>query len=296
MVSTLKEFELNFNDQFNYPYLFLNEIEFTMEFKTTILKHTKSKVIFSKIEEELWEIPKSVNQTLMTIKMQELKYQNISYADSVSYRLMCRYQSYYLFQHKEVVNYDYVMRIEPDTHFFCKTKYDLFDYMKRNQLSYGFSITLKEIPETIPTLFDTITKYIKQTKLTPLTYNLCHFWTNFHIIDTNFIKSNTYKKYFKYLEDNNNYFYERWGDAPVISLGLGLFRNASQIHHFSDLGYQHDKFVTCPNNPLIEVGVESRCRCPINFKEFFYDPGSCLPRFKNYEKIEFKKEHVDLLV
>lgn len=59
---------------------------------------------------------------------------------------------------------------------------------------YGFVITIVETPNTIPTLFDTLKRYMAENDIKPdermwefLTthggsqYSLCHFWTNFEV-------------------------------------------------------------------------------------------------------------------
>ena len=39
---------------------------------------------------------------------------------------------------------------------------------------------------------------------------------------------------------------QRWGDAPVHSIAVSLFLNASQLHFFDPIGYQHDDWRHCP--------------------------------------------------
>lgn len=55
------------------------------------------------------------------------------------------------------------------------------------------------------------------------------------------------------------FFYERWGDAPVHSIAASLFLNKSQVHHFDDIGYFHPPMTHCP---------QSRSK--------FHDNGKCL--------------------
>lgn len=79
-------------------------------------------------------------------------------------------------------------------------------------------------------------------------YNLCHFWSNFEIARVDVFDNEVYNKYFEYLESWGGFWQERWGDAPVHSLGLALTLNAEDIHYFRDIGYQHTTIVHCPNN------------------------------------------------
>ena len=39
-----------------------------------------------------------------------------------------------------------------------------------------------------------------------------------------------YEEYFRYLDQTGGFFYERWGDAPVHSLGAVMLLNSSQVN------------------------------------------------------------------
>lgn len=66
-------------------------------------------------------------------------------------------------------------------------------------------------------------------------YSTCHFWSNFEIGDMEFWRSSVYQEYFDYLDRKGGFYYERWGDAPVHSIALGLFEDSSKIHWFKDI-------------------------------------------------------------
>lgn len=103
--------------------------------------------------------------------------------------------------------------------------------MERTNKQYGFVITLTELKETIPTLWNHVLNYtnsrridIKNNKKLAFPYfmdenddyNTCHFWSNFEIGSLNFWRSSAYRDFFNYLDRTGNFFYERWGDAPGI--------------------------------------------------------------------------------
>jgi hypothetical protein len=67
-------------------------------------------------------------------------------------------------------------------------------------------------------------------------------WSNFEIGDLNFWRSEAYMKFFEYLDKAGGFYYERWGDAPVHSIGAALFAKKEQIHWFEDIGYKHEPF------------------------------------------------------
>ena len=76
--------------------------------------------------------------------------------------------------------------------------------------------------------------------------NYVTVWSNFEIGDLDFWRGEAYTKYFEHLDAQGGFYYERWGDAPVHSLGAALFANKDQIHWFKDIGYRHEPFQHCP--------------------------------------------------
>ena len=61
------------------------------------------------------------------------------------------------------------------------------------------------------------------------TFNGHHVWSNFEIASVKFFAGEQYQSYFDYLDRAGGFFHERWGDAPVHSLGVGLFANYDQV-------------------------------------------------------------------
>lgn len=51
---------------------------------------------------------------------------------------------------------------------------------------------------------------------------------------------------------------QRWGDAPVHSIGAALFARKDQLHFFNDIGYRHEPFQHCPQGDL---HLKSKCWC-----------------------------------
>ena len=93
--------------------------------------------------------------------------------------------------------------------------------MQENSLKYGFVISILELPNTIPTLWNSTQQWMKEVpelvpkdNLMPFvtapdgSYNLCHFWSNFEIGDLNFFRSKAYQSYFDYLDRFAHHFYQ----------------------------------------------------------------------------------------
>jgi alpha 1,2-mannosyltransferase len=288
IIGTLQNFQEQFNNQYNYPYVFLNDELFTDDFKDGIVSQVSANVEFGLVPQSHWSYPLWINQTKAAECRTEMGDRDIIYGYSESYRHMCRYFSGFFFRHELLSKYDYYWRIEPSVRFLCKIDFDPFVYMQETGKKYSFVISLDEFWETIPTLWKVTKEFIQSRKLEPSwfnyfqddqgDYNLCHFWSNFEIGDLRFFRSQRYLDYFNFLDQKGGFFYERWGDAPVHSLAVGLFLKKSEVLFFNDIGYHHAPFKHCPLNPLFE----SKCNCDLGVQLDESGQDSCVGRFLNY--------------
>jgi mannosyltransferase len=243
-------------------------------------------------------VPSWINHDLFIESTKILEEQDVQYATKVSYHQMCRWNSGLFYKHPALANMQYYWRVEPKVHFFCDVDYDVFRYMQDNNKTYGFTINLYDAPQSIPSLWPETLKFIAEhpeyvhenNAMKWLTdnirrpdhntkaqgYSTCHFWSNFEIADLSFWRSKAYEDYFNHLDRAGGFFYERWGDAPVHSIALGLFEDSSRIHwwvapigasmtprtdrpfRFRDIGYQHIPFFNCPNSPKCKGCVTGR--------------------------------------
>ncbi|KAF5391378.1 hypothetical protein D9757_001875 [Collybiopsis confluens] len=306
VVVSMKQFEDRFNKKFRYPYVFLNEEEFSDDFKKRITELTDSNVEFGLIPRDHWYQPDSIDETKASAARELMAKNQVIYGGSVPYRNMCRFNSGFFFRHPLLDKYRYYWRVEPDVKFFCDLDYDPFLIMQDQNKVYGFTVSLYEYEATIPTLWDTVKSDYSPLMLflQPLifvlefirenpelvspdnamdflsddggeTYNRCHFWSNFEIGDLNLWRSEPYMKFFEHLDKEGGFYYERWGDAPVHSIGAALFARKDQIHFFNDIGYRHEPFQHCPQGDAHKKG---KCWCDAS-QNFDYEWYSCLARY-----------------
>ena len=279
LVESIKQLEEKFNSKFNYPYTFLNDQDFSEEFKDTILHllPKEREVRFGKIDPEDWNIPDTVDKDQYKHGVELLDSEGVSYATKESYHNMCRFYSRTFYKHPLLKDIKYAWRLEPGVKFYCDIDYDVFKFMEDQNKVYGFVLNLYDSPQSVKTLWrDTLDflkenpeyineqgsfDWIKENMQKPVNFNItegystCHFWTNFEITNLDFLRAEPYERYMDYLESKGGFYYERWGDAPVRSLALGLFADKSQIHWFRDIGYNHFPYTNCPNS----AKCDSKC-------------------------------------
>ncbi|KAI8072858.1 nucleotide-diphospho-sugar transferase [Gongronella butleri] len=294
MRSSMQYLEDRFNRKFNYPWIFLNDEPFTDEFKELTSAMTNAEVHYGEIPKEHWGYPEWINTTHATACRKDMGRRGIVYGGSESYRHMCRFQSGFFYLHPLLDNLEYYWRVEPGVKFNCEMDYDPFKVMKDRNLKYGFTMALRELADTIPTLWATTVEFAKKypqyiyprTRADSMfsfvsedkgkTYNLCHFWSNFEIASMAFLRSPGYMAYFDFLDKKGGFFYERWGDAPVHSIAASLMLKADEMHWFYDIGYRHDIFEHCPTEPhWLTYG---KCYCDPG-QSFVLNGGSCTNRF-----------------
>ncbi|CCX12897.1 glycolipid 2-alpha-mannosyltransferase-domain-containing protein [Pyronema domesticum] len=278
ILQSMKDLEETWNHKFNYPWTFINDVEFTKEFKEKTQAMTKAECFYHTIPASDWDIPSWIDPELMSESADLLVENGVQYARMNSYHQMCRWNSGRFYHHPALQNYRWYWRVEPGVHFFCDIDYDVFRYMEDNDKSYGFVINIYDSPESIETLWPQTLEFLAEhpeyihpnnamgwltdSKNRPEHnrkangYSTCHFWSNFEIADMGFWRGEAYEAYFKHLDRAGGFFYERWGDAPVHSIGLGLFEDKDKIHWFRDIGYQHIPYFNCPSSPK----CKNRCQ------------------------------------
>jgi alpha 1,2-mannosyltransferase len=285
ILGSIREIEDRFNHQFHYDWVFLNDEEFSEEFKRETSRLVTGTTHYGLIPHEQWSFPDWIDTTKAAETRERMRQEKVIYGDSISYRHMCRYESGFFFRHPLMEQFDYYWRVEPGIKIHCDIDYDIFKFMKDNDYEYSYTISLPEYQATIPTLWETTRQFLKENPQYldqnnfmdwlsddgGVTYNGCHFWSNFEIGKLSFWRSEAYLSYFEFLDKAGGFFYERWGDAPVHSIAVGLFMDKKKIHFFDDLGYYHVPFNNCPVNE--QTRLEKRCTCnpsdDVTFKNYF---------------------------
>ena len=186
---SIRGVEDRFNRHYNYDWVFLNDAEFTEEFKNVTSTLVSGTAHYGKIPEEHWSFPSWIDQAKAEQTRETMRQKGIQYGDSVSYRHMCRFESGFFFQHPLLQAYEYYWRVEPDVEFYCDLPYDPFRIMEDNKKKYSFVISLYESEGTIDTLWDSVQKFMKKypqhlssnNSMSFLSdnggkeYNYCHF-------------------------------------------------------------------------------------------------------------------------
>ncbi len=166
VVESLKSVERHFNRWFHYPYVFLNDGDFNSTFKETVMNYTSSNVEFGKIGSEHWGYPDWTDSNVAKEGIRKQGDAAIMYGGMESYHHMCRFYSGFFYKHELLQKYDWYWRVEPEIKYFCDMTYDPFRQMAQNNKTYGFTIAVKELKETVPNIFRYASAYKRVNNLT----------------------------------------------------------------------------------------------------------------------------------
>ncbi|KAI9794897.1 MAG: alpha-1,2-mannosyltransferase (Kre5) [Piccolia ochrophora] len=166
VLQSIKSIERHFNRWFNYPYVFLNDGDFNSTFKETVDNHTSGSVEFGKIDASMWGYPDWVDEKVAIEGIAKQGDQAIMYGGMQSYHHMCRFYSGFFYKHELLQKYEWYWRLEPEIKYFCDITYDPFIRMAEANKTYGFTIAVKELKETVPNIFRYASAYKRLNNLT----------------------------------------------------------------------------------------------------------------------------------
>ncbi|RKF59785.1 Alpha-1,2 mannosyltransferase KTR1 [Erysiphe neolycopersici] len=287
---SIRQVEDRFNRKFHYDWTFLNDQPFDTTFKKVTSSLVSGQTFYGQIPKEQWSFPAHIDQNKARKVREDMAQRKIIYGDSISYRHMCRFESGFFFRQPLMNKYEWYWRVEPSIELFCDIDYDVFRYMSDHKKKYSFVLSLYEYVETIPTLWESVKKFIKAhpehisegNSMDFLSddggksYNHCHMWSNFEIGNLDWLRSKAYLDYFESLDQDGGFFYERWGDAPIHSIAASLLLKKEEIHFFDDIAYYHVPFTHCPTDEKKRLDLKCHCNPKNNFDWKAY---SCTSRF-----------------
>ncbi|WEW60994.1 O-glycoside alpha-1,2-mannosyltransferase 4 [Emydomyces testavorans] len=136
VIQSIKSIERHFNRFWHYPYVFLNDGDFDEKFKATVRNYTSAPVEFGKIEPTMWGYPDWIDHEVAKEGIRKQGDAAIMYGGLESYHHMCRFYSG-----------------------------DPFLKMIEHNKTYGFTIAVKELRETVPNIFRYASAYKRLNNL-----------------------------------------------------------------------------------------------------------------------------------
>ncbi|KAH9005165.1 glycosyltransferase family 15 protein [Lactarius hatsudake] len=285
----MQQIEDRFNAQARYPWTFLCDEPLTEDFKTRVSTITDSPVSFGVIPAEHWGPPDWINGTRAEQVRKNMGLLRIPQGDSARFRNLSRFNAGFLARQDILQSYRYYWRIQPGSQYFCDFLEDPFEIMREGKI-YAFNMALREMEQTVSTLWEAVYDFMQEHKLRintgsnlagfvtedEDTYTLCHYESSFEVVDMKFLRSPGYLTFFNYLDKKGGIFYERWDSASILSIALSLFLHKEKLVFQDGIGYRHGDIQYCPQGDAYKT---RRCACDPK-KNFDFDQRSCLGKWQ----------------
>lgn len=304
MLDSIHQLEARFNNEYHYDWVFLNEEPFSEEFIELTSNMVSGRARYGLIPKAHWSYPAFIDQQKAKEIRESRKWSLITYGSSESYRHMCRFNSLFFYKHPIMDEYQYYWRVEPHVKFHCDIE-DPFKFLRENKKKYGFTISMRELPNTIESLWETTRLYFKSLAKNYFdvsnnnllkfisdddgeSYNLCHYWTNFEVANLDIYRNELYEGYVQHLDKAGGFFYERWGDAPIHSIIFSLILEKEDIFMFQNISYEHTVAKSCPLDDVFRK--KARCICDPNDNWVITSESSCNMKFLEVGSCEKPKD------
>jgi len=286
LIGSLSSLKKHFLDRFPYPVIAYVEESFRPEWKHRVILKTG---ITPKFERVHFEIPEFLNP-----KDIPQYYPPGTTLHPIGYRHMCRFFSGTIYRHPSLEPYDYYWRLDTDSRLLSEIRYDLFEFMERENYRYGYCSIVMDGPVYTEQMWSVVKEYIEAQKITPSflddyiedgEWNLSLYYTNFEIAALEFWRSKQFSDFFDHIDRSGGIYRYRWGDHAVHLFAVAMFMNRDEVYRFKDIGYYHYPVI---NLPFPQI-VRSLGRLPMRFylliiHNFFLPPFTRPPEFPVFIK------------
>jgi len=196
---------------------------------------TRSTVYFSRV---IFQLPSFID-------VSKIAKTACSTRHPIGYKHMCRFHALGVYQQPimKVLDIDFALRLDDDSLFIRNVTYDMFDYMRRNGLLYGYVSMVSDVAECIVGLREAVDFYVRNESLTPHFFHqwplLRMYYNNFELSSVSIWRSAEYLKFIRYIDELGGIYYVRWGDATIETFAVTLFVPRQRTKQLPGIGYQH---------------------------------------------------------
>ncbi|KAI9278551.1 nucleotide-diphospho-sugar transferase [Phascolomyces articulosus] len=163
---TMRDLEDNFNKHHNYPYIIFSNELLKTEHKELVSSLTKGDVIFHELDKYTYGFANDTDRGRADVATEKLK-NVVVFGDNEEFRFRARFMAGLIFRHPALKDLDFYWRFDPGTEYTCPISFNPFQYMFENKLKLTFSIAPYEPFEAMPTLCDSLSKYLKDNPNLP---------------------------------------------------------------------------------------------------------------------------------
>jgi hypothetical protein len=242
-LNTLFEYFIQY---YNYPVIIFVEEDFLESYKNKINENINFTVSYElikfKTHEEIND--ERVEKVLIT--------HNGTQKWPLGYRSMCRFWTGDFVNNDIIKKYRYIWRMDSDAFLKNAIEYDVFENMSTNNIGYSYSNVCEDEEEVCLGLKDFCEKYFTEKNISFQWDSYKMFTTHVEIIDTEILKNTIYYDLYTKIDETNNFYIHRWGDAPIRYI---VVTNLNIPSSKLNIDYIHGNDGSGRREQLINTGV-----------------------------------------
>lgn len=262
----------NYNDKFRQSIIIFHEGDFTPEDQQAVAKG-RAEISFQEIE---FNIPDFLDKSLVPDVW--VSSAGKAYGEwGLGHRHMCRFYTIQVFDILSDLGFDWVCRFDDDSILHSPIDYDIFSYMERNNLEYGYRVDSQEPHRLTEGFSDALHTYIDGNNIQPTffdehvwkpnfkdrllnvfyqllsirlplmknhlqidgNYDNWGYFNNFFISKLSFWKSDPIQHFLHHFDRMGASHIHYWNDLVLQSAAVQIFMDKKKVHKFEDWTYEH---------------------------------------------------------
>ena len=273
----------NYNNKFRQSIIIFHEGDFSSEDQKAVAKG-RSEITFKHVE---FKVPEFLDRA----KVPDVWVSSAGKAYGewgLGHRHMCRFYALQVFDILGEMGFDWICRFDDDSILHSPINYDLFEFMEKNNLEYGYRVDSQEPYRLTEGFSEALHIYIKNADIIPtffdehlwkrsvgnivrnLFYNTLSirwplkknnlriagdydnwgYFNNFFISKIAFWKSPSVQHFLHYFDQMGACHIYKWNDLILQSAAVQIFMDKKKVHKFEDWTYEHATI----RNGVLEYG------------------------------------------
>lgn len=233
----------NFNNKYKYPVLVTTfGKQYSKRFIKNIHKNIDPSIKFIELPKP--EIPSHIKEKELFYHRKEIAYVKNRFPKSrIGFLHTNQFVTAGIYELPEMQKYDYVLKMDDDTFIVHKIDFDIFKFMQEGNYKFGpFAIKRYDYKNSLDCEIgfrDLVKRYIRENDIKPVSSAIDSEgnWNNVgvlhpSILDLNMFKTESWKKWWNYVNLSGGIYKYRWGDQEIHILYTRMFYPDSAWHNF----------------------------------------------------------------
>lgn len=271
-LGTIASYEQRFNRRYNYDWVIMTTRPIDTGYREAMVNGvspgTEVRFIELRYQRPFVGYPAKIDRTKARNARKQMKLpKSRSLVNPILARHLTRFAAGNFYNLDNLWNnYDYYWKVPLDSRLQCDVTFDVFKYMQRKGIKYGWLLMEQDWQLLHPTLMSHVTSYFglneddsRLLPLFPFGDHSCNFNPDSELVDVSFFRSQPYQDFFNYIDALNGFYYETWRESHIKTIATSLLLDSKEVHYFHNLAVETAALSNCPKNATFYA--DRRCSC-----------------------------------